>query len=114
MTQQIQFNVITDFIEELLAELNLPSDLEESARFRNILEERVTSRVFLNIVKSLTPEQAALVSADLTSEDPSPDIIFGKLVHDAPHFQTVIARTLGEVRIELLNDLRGIANGQKD
>jgi len=111
MTEQT--NIITEFISELLQELNIGTEAEEYPRLVAILEERVNSRVFLNIVKSLTPEQAALVSRDMTAENSSPDLVLEKLLDNAPHLQAVIAGTLGEIHIELTNDLKGIVEGVK-
>ena len=108
-----QTNIISEFISELLHELNVPSETEEYTELMTVLEERVNARLFLNIIKSLTPEQAAMVSKDLTSEAPDPDLILEKLLDSAPHLQAVIAGTLGEIHIELTNDLKGIIQGVK-
>lgn len=106
-------NIITEFVIELLKELEIPTGNEEYSRLVSILEERVNSRVFLNIVKSLTPEQAAMVSRDMTAENSSPDLVIEKLLDTVPHLQAVIAGTLGEIHIELTNDLKGIIEGVK-
>jgi hypothetical protein len=111
MTQPL--NIITEFIEELLTELEVPSGTPEYSRLVSVLEERVTSRLFLNIIKSLTPEQAAIVSKDLTSESPDSDLVLEKLLDNAPHLQAVIAGSLGEIHIELTNDLKAIIQSQK-
>lgn len=109
MTQPTKFNLITDFIDELFEELNIQTEKEESQALRKVLEERIASRIFLNIVQSLTPEQAALVTKDLTSDNPNPDLVLGSLIHNLPHLQTVIAQTLGEIHIELINDFKNVS-----
>ena len=111
MTEQT--NIITEFIAELLQELNIGTEAEEYSRLVSILEERVNSRVFLNIIKSLTPEQAATISRDMTTENPNSELIIEKLLDSAPHLKAVIAGTLGEIHIELTNDLKGIGEGVK-
>jgi hypothetical protein len=101
-----QFNLVTDFIHELLAELNIPADEAESSGLMNTLEERVNSRLFLDIITSLTPEQAALVADDLASENSDADTTMAKLIDQLPHLQATVAQSLGHMRIELLADLK--------
>lgn len=107
-TTILDFNLIGDFVEELLAELNIQKSSAEYSRLANTLEERVTARVFLNIIESLTPEQAALVAKDMSSDKPDTDQIIAKLLDQVPHLQSVVASTLGKVHIEIKNDFKNI------
>lgn len=99
-----KFDLVTDFVSELLVELGVTADNPKYAELSNILEERVTSRVFLDIIKNLTPEQAALVAEDIKSNKPDADKILGELLDQAPHLQTTIAASLGKIHTEIKND----------
>jgi hypothetical protein len=101
-----QFNLVTDFIHELLAELDISLEEAESSGLITTLEERVSSRLFLDTVKALTPEQAALVANDLAAENSDPDTTLAKIIDQLPHLQAVVAQSLGQTRLELVSDLK--------
>jgi hypothetical protein len=108
-----QANIITEFVAEILAECGISPVAHDYSKLMLVLEERVSARVFLAIIQSLTPDEAALVSNDIAAEKSTPDIVMEKIVKGAPHLQAVVARSLGVIHSELVNDFKNSTSSDK-
>src|SRR5688572_17328799 len=95
-------DVIEEFAQELLEELGFSTDLDKYEELKKTIIERVNARVFLDILNSLTPEQAELIANDISGEKPDPDLFFAKIADATPHLQAVIAQSLANIRLEII------------
>lgn len=69
------------------------------------LEQRITSRVFLEVISMLTPEQAEKVKGDIDSGGNDPQSLILKISQEIPDFQLRIAEVLSRIKMELVDDL---------
>lgn len=105
-------DLIQAFNREILSEIGLPysaSD-KEYQRLSGLVSERIVSRLFLELIASLTPEQAKLVATDINKTEPDPAETFQTLAKQLPDLGTRIAQILERLRPELISDLRSLAN----
>ena len=90
---------------------------EDSAEYRRVMEsvlDRVTARVFLELIAGLSPEQAKRVAGDLSKGNPEPAATIQALSKEVPDLALRIAQALTRMRGELLTDIGEIvkANGK--
>jgi len=105
-----QFNMIAEFVDDLFGEIGIDQNVSDYDKLRATIEDRVIARVFLELVNSLTPQQAELVANDLSAgEKENPDAIFTKLVKEIPNLQGIIIDILAKIRLELIAELKVIS-----
>ncbi len=109
-TQEKDFNMITEFVDDLFDEIGVKETMDGYEKLRIAIEDRVIARVFLELVNSLTPQQAKLVANDLVdTEHQNPDAIFAKLIKEIPDLQGIVVQILAKIRLELISDLKEIS-----
>ena len=110
MTQENNtFNLITEFVDDLFLELHISSNMNDYEKLRKVIEDRIISRMFLELINCFTPEQIKTVKEDLASPHPEIDIVFGRLVKEIPDLQNSMIQILANIRLELLADLKEIS-----
>jgi len=100
-------NIITDFVHELLLSVGISKGAspEVYTRLADVLEQRVNTRVFLEILNALSPEQAALLRAEMDVDRPDPTAFFARIGEQIPDFPVFLLDVLTGMREELLADL---------
>ncbi len=97
---------VSELCEEILAEVNIgPADKEVYEKLKKTLEERINSRLFLEVINLLTPEQASRVTEELKKDNPEPTRLFIELATEIPNFQGLTAQILTVIHDELVGDL---------
>lgn len=103
-------DVRTDFIDiysrDILEALGVKDESEEGKKLLEMINNRVTARLYLEMVSMLTPEQAAMVSADANSESADPEKVLRETIEKIPDFGPRLALVLGKIRSELIEDLK--------
>ncbi|MBI3632504.1 MAG: hypothetical protein HY225_03585 [Candidatus Vogelbacteria bacterium] len=102
-------NFISEFCEEILSEIGVTATDEDIFnKIKTTLEDRVNSRLFLEIINLLTPEQAAKLTEELNIKNPEPAKLFERLAVEIPNFQGLVAQILTHLHNELISDLTAI------
>ena len=98
--------VIKDFVTQLLADAGVDdSDRALYGQLHEALEERVVTRLVLELVHGLTPEAATRLQAAFAESAPDPEAIFRKFGEEGVITAEMILDILVQLRTELLEEL---------
>lgn len=111
MNDEVSPNFIKEFIKELFLELSISlPEGENSKKIIDALENRITARLFLEMITMLTPEQAQKINVDIDSQTPDAEKLVMQLSKEIPYFPARIAQVLATIRVELIEDLKELQN----
>lgn len=98
---------INSFSLDILQESGVTiGESETSKRLLKELENRIVSRLFLEMVVLLTPEQASRVTKNINEDDTDPAKLMESMAHEIPEFHIHMAKALQILRGELIEDFK--------
>lgn len=96
------------FTTELLEGAGMKKEDPHWGRLVETLNERIISRLFLELVSILPKEEAAAMRADMGKEQSAPELLLQGLLQRIPDVREKILLSLAAIRAELELDLRQI------
>lgn len=103
-------DILNNFAEELVRESGLPIEEGQRRRLVEVIRERIDTRLFLELLAMLTPEQAERVQADIGREDGGePQRLASSLAREIPDYSAKVVVALSRIHDELAADLVSLA-----
>ncbi len=97
---------IGEFVEDVLRECGLSSEIVSYVKIKEGLERRVVARLLLEVVALLTPAEANQMRKEL---DESSHDALEKLISQKPEASVQLASSLVRMRSELVQDLKALS-----